>query len=354
MFRRIKSKNIFVEVKTMADAVDFSFNASGWMMLFQLGVLQCLQEKLDLKEVKSAGTSCGSIVAVCTLCGISASNIGEVVCRKELICRKDFKLIIPLMVEALKEITPENATEICNKRLGVACTEWTSLFPMKIEPIEFGHFENKPDLIEAIRASSHVPLLAGYGSYVYKLRCLYDGLFTDTHPHSNDPKVFKCSWTSECACGCTLDTPHNKGRSFFPSVNFPLRWCMLPPDDLTLRLIFYHGYARAHEVISRKEFPSELLKKQEKKTPLVCEESTESIMEKLKHTPLKEADALCYEQAVLCSSEIEAVLKKKVNDCNLKWTGWNGLYRCVAVAAYLLLPFLPIKKFVQSVVLSGR
>jgi hypothetical protein len=339
----------------MADAVDFSFNASGWMILFQLGVLQCLQEKLDLKEVKSAGTSCGSIVAVCTLCGISASNIGEEVCRKELICRKDFKLIIPLMVEALKEITPENATEICNKRLGVACTEWTSLFPMKIEPIEFGHFENKPDLIEAIRASSHVPLLAGYGSYVYKLRCLYDGLFTDTHPHSNDPKVFKCSWTSECACGCTLDTPHNKGRSFFPSVNFPLRWCMLPPDDLTLRLIFYHGYARAHSVINRKEFPSKILIKEEsvyeKKERVEC---TSTILEKLKHTSLNEADAQCFEQAMLCSTEIEDILKKRVSESNIKWTGWKGLFRYAAVAAKLFFPFLPITKFVQTAVLGGR
>ena len=46
---------------------EISFSASGWLYIFQLGVLHYLQQHFDMKHVKVYGTSGGAIVG-CSLC----------------------------------------------------------------------------------------------------------------------------------------------------------------------------------------------------------------------------------------------------------------------------------------------
>lgn len=223
--------------------IELSFNASGWLYVFQMGVIHYLQENIDLSNVKLVGTSAGAAAAAAICCDFPANNAAEEMCQQEVVARRDFKSMVPLMKEGLDRLTPFDAAEKCNDRLGIVCTEWVSVFPPAFKTVEISSFSSRRDVVEALSATAHVPILGGYGPHIYRSRWLYDGLFTDTHPRSQAADVFKISWTPDCSCGCTAGS---NPRLICPGVLMPLRWCMLPPDDRTLRLIFYHGYTQVN------------------------------------------------------------------------------------------------------------
>ena len=95
----------------------------------------------------------------------------------------------------------------------------------------------------------HIPIFGGY-ALIFTMENVYDGLFTTTHPRepgsirNHDFEHIYISWTPNCTCDCT--SPPNDKLTIAPSVDFPLRWCMLPQSKENLRLIFYHGYCQAH------------------------------------------------------------------------------------------------------------
>ena len=219
------------------DAPVISFNASGWLMIFQSGVVAMLQEATELGDVQLHGTSAGATVSAAILCGFPGQQAAEAMCQDERKSRQDFKAMVPLMKAGLERLVPTDAAELVNGRLSVVCTEVKSLCPLRFDTAAFRQFACRDDVVGLLSATAHVPVLGGYLPHLHKGRWLYDGLFTDTHPLSHDKSAFKVSWTPVCACGCT-DGAANNPRLFAPGVNMPLRWCALPPDDTTLRLIF--------------------------------------------------------------------------------------------------------------------
>ena len=240
------------------EAAVFSFNASGWLYVFQIGVVAMLQEATDLGNVQVHGTSAGAAAAAAIALDFPGQLAAEEMCQQESRSRVDFKAMVPLMKEGLERLTPLDAAARVNGRLGIVCTELRSSCPLHFETIEFRQFSCREDVVELLSATAHVPVLGGYLPHTYKGRRLYDGLFTDTHPLSEDRTCFKVSWTPQCDCGCTKDAASNP-RLFAPRVRMPLRWCVLPPDETTLRLIFWHGYCQARAVLKRSDFPRHVL-----------------------------------------------------------------------------------------------
>lgn len=215
--------------------------------------------------------------------------------------------------------------------------------------------------MQLLSATAHVPALGGYLPHCYKGRWLYDGLFTDTHPLSANKDAFKISWTPECDCGCTSNASQNP-RLFAPHVRMPVRWCMLPPDAPTLRLIFYHGYTRAVAVLSRPDFPRHVLPLRPGALRGLTADSSGSsgpetdadILEALGSRGLHTADSDSFCRALRLEGAIADAIQARVDAAESKWGGCMGVIRRLAVAFRVLFPCIPVSRCVQPLVLGGR
>jgi hypothetical protein len=312
--------------KKQKKMIEFSLNASGWMNIFQLGVMSFLQEIANLDNATFVGTSAGAAVACAVCCKMDLVAVSEEVVQQVKHSKKDFILMVPLMMNCFERMIPMNVAESCDKRLGIVCTE---VDRCNIKTVEFSTYKNRQELIDLIHATCHVPILGGYLPRVYRNRWLYDGLFTETHPRSTDHDVFKISWTPTCDCGCCKE---KKTRLFCPSVHFPLRWCFLPPSERTMRLIYYHGYCRARASFLKEGFPLHLFNI-DKSRLLHDGETVDLNFRKID----KVSPSLAFAEL------IEEELKQEVEASNSRWS--HGKYLCVAIR--LLFPYLPIAWLVQ-------
>lgn len=359
-----------ISTATADEAAVFSFNASGWLYVFQIGVVAMLQEATDLGNVQVHGTSAGAAAAAAIALDFPGQLAAEEMCQQESRSRVDFKAMVPLMKEGLERLTPLDAAARVNGRLGIVCTELRSSCPLHFETIEFRQFSCREDVVELLSATAHVPVLGGYLPHTYKGRRLYDGLFTDTHPLSEDRTCFKVSWTPQCDCGCTKDAASNP-RLFAPRVRMPLRWCVLPPDETTLRLIFWHGYCQARAVLKRSDFPRHVLPLKPGAleacagegggwvAPVTLPaaaglEAQQQALEALSKAPLHAAAAADRRRAVALEVDICNELQRRVNAVEGKWVGAMGCIRSCAVALRLLFPCCPLALCVQPLVLGGR
>jgi hypothetical protein len=107
--------------------VEFSFNASGWLQVFQLGAVHFLQRHIELADDKTSavGTSAGATTAAVLLLKLPATWAAETACSQETAISKDFKLMVPVMHEAVRTMTPENAINLIRSNstgFGIACT----------------------------------------------------------------------------------------------------------------------------------------------------------------------------------------------------------------------------------------
>jgi len=231
---------------------EFSFNASGWMQVFQLGVVKGLQDSIELDDVNAVGTSAGAAAAAALITQFPADAAARKVYRAQVRSRNDVTCMVPVMKEAIHDMVPSDAAQKCDGRLGIVCTE---LRGFRAKTIEFGRFDCRDDVVELLCATAHVPVLGGWFPYPFRSEWLYDGLFTETHPRAGNRDCFKVSWTPHCDCGCTTG---DNLRVFCPQVQLPLWWCVFPPDESTLRLIFWHGYTQAKQGLERDDFPRHL------------------------------------------------------------------------------------------------
>ena len=285
-------------------SVEFSLNSSGWLAVFQMGVVKLLQDTVDLSDARVVGTSAGAAAGAVLCCNVPAQIAAEAMCRREIHSRADVTKMIPLMKEGLESLSPQTAAESCNGRLGIMCTEWTQVFPPKIAAVEFKTFSSRQDLVDLLKATSHIPLLGGLFPHIYRGRWLYDGLFTSPHARMNDKEVFKISKMARCECGCTDDV---SPRLFCPAVQIPNRWSVLPPDDKVLRLLFYHGYTQARHVLRRSDFPRHLFKFKPEAAQILgeCACASTDVLPRLSTEPLDHcAEAVLHEDQIKAHLEV--------------------------------------------------
>ena len=101
----------------MSSDAAISFNASGWMNVFQMGVVAALQEFTEmgpskelgspdrtdgLADVKVYGTSAGAVAAAAVALGFPAAFAAEEMCQQEVVSRGDFTSMVPLMKAGLE------------------------------------------------------------------------------------------------------------------------------------------------------------------------------------------------------------------------------------------------------------
>jgi len=338
--------------------IEFSFNASGWNQIFQMGVVYFFQRHIELKSEQFAavGTSAGATTAAILAMGVPADVTGEKACVQEVLIKKDFKSMVQVMQKAVRDMTPENAAEYLKSDcFGIVCSELTNC--CKLSTIEFREFKDRKDVVELLCATCHIPIFSGYWPYWYDGKYLYDGLFTTTHPRepgsieNNDKTMIYISWTPRCVCGCTK--PPNNTLTIAPSVEMPLRWCMLPQNKENLRLIFYHGYCQAY----RKFFEEATLRnlftlKGKSLQPVVDirgidlnlgeDNANKAALNILKTTPIDEPSTDRWNLVLNHSDAIADYISNQVIESNREWSGICGCIKYFCMFLRIFFPCLPI------------
>tara|TARA_R110002072_G_scaffold118547_10_gene250314 strand:+ start:3659 stop:4765 length:1107 start_codon:yes stop_codon:yes gene_type:complete len=332
-----------------------SFNASGWLYIFQLGVIDVIRERSDIQYFRAYGTSAGASAGAVLVLGLSSTLVAEEICKQELQTRSDFKKMVSLMKNGIERLTPIDAYKCLNNLLHINCTEFDYNSPFCFKNVQFNKFSTSNDVIELLSATAHIPILGGYKPYIYKGHILYDGLFTNSHPLNDNHTCFKISWTNKCSCCCT-DVINNP-RVFSPNVDFPTRWCFLPPDNKTLRLIYWHGYCESAALIERPDFPSNELKIKPRISNINNIRSPEDVnyqINQICNTPINLITDEMKESILCYSDNISIELKKRIDISNEKWRGCIGCIRYAIITASIIFPCCPLKRIVQPLVLSGR
>ncbi|GBF93151.1 hypothetical protein Rsub_05882 [Raphidocelis subcapitata] len=137
-----------------------SWAGSGIYFWWQLGAMHYLSQRYDLTRVPMVGASGGAICAALARCGVSADTVATTaqrLSREHRIWDKPMGLAGAWgrVIEAwLHEVLPDDAAARCSGGLGIVVTRLPGCDQVAID-----EFRDKTDLVDAIMASAHVPLL---------------------------------------------------------------------------------------------------------------------------------------------------------------------------------------------------
>jgi hypothetical protein len=214
---------------------EISFRASGWMIVFYLGVVKYIKEKYKIKNLQLTGSSGGAVAACSLLCDIDLDEIIQY-----LIDSSPHTNMFTMCNLTKGGIDNYIIKSICNKKinrntLNIACT---IIEGNNCRTKLFNKFDSVNDICEYLKGSVHIPLFGGIIPYRHNNYNMYDSIITDTHPCVTDD-CLKISWNNSCHCGCekTLDIIR-------PYMDIPLAWCMSPPTKV-IRNLYLHGHHQA-------------------------------------------------------------------------------------------------------------
>jgi len=144
----------------------FAFSGCGWLIPFHLGVLSALRENNVLsQDTIFSGTSGGAITAFLAVSDISEKNVLDLIIdfSRSEVFHADIDNGLRFL---LKKFTNEKSVSNCNNRLH---TVVTNVWPPSIFPKVISTYKSEDDIIEAIMASSYIPL---WSSPRFTTKCL--------------------------------------------------------------------------------------------------------------------------------------------------------------------------------------
>ncbi len=223
----------------------FSFDSSGWLYLYHLGVAKYLQNhvlpRLPADNVAFSGSSGGALVAAALCLGVNIDELTHFIVSCAPECRFNPWKMLPCCDEAIAAFLPPDAHTASRGRLRVLLTRvglnW--MRPL-IRPEAASSFGSYDELAQTLRASCHIPLLGGLRPYGVThpdgtVTRFYDGLFWPSLLYTW--RAFERSDAILKVSGIGWPTAHI-GLSIAP----PPHWTVMPPSDATLRRLYAAGY----------------------------------------------------------------------------------------------------------------
>uniref|UniRef100_A0A8C0AZK2 Patatin like phospholipase domain containing 1 n=1 Tax=Buteo japonicus TaxID=224669 RepID=A0A8C0AZK2_9AVES len=160
-----------------------SFSGSGFLVLYQVGVVQSLLE-LAPELLKSAckvyGSSAGSLIAAAVVCGVSlGKTITEV--RKTILGPLSPKCSLLANIKTvLQQMLPEDSYQLASGRLHISLTR-----VVDGQNVMASEFSSKEELIQALLCSCFLPIYCGFIPPSYRGVRYVDGGFTGLQPVSS-------------------------------------------------------------------------------------------------------------------------------------------------------------------------
>uniref|UniRef100_A0A8C4VKD3 PNPLA domain-containing protein n=1 Tax=Gopherus evgoodei TaxID=1825980 RepID=A0A8C4VKD3_9SAUR len=190
-----------------------SFSGSGFLALYQIGVVQSLLE-LAPEILKSAskvyGASAGSLIAalLCHMLGISAQTFITALNSWVALVKTILGPLSPgcnmlcTIQKRLYKMLPENSHQVASGRLHISLTR-----VMDGQNVMVSEFSSKEDLIQALICSCFVPIYCGFIPPSFRGVRYVDGGFTNLQPCSDLEAVITVSpFTGELDI-CPRDCP---------------------------------------------------------------------------------------------------------------------------------------------------
>ncbi|XP_026720292.1 patatin-like phospholipase domain-containing protein 1 [Athene cunicularia] len=233
-----------------------SFSGSGFLVLYQVGVVQSLLE-LAPKLLKSAckvyGSSAGSIIAAAVVCGIGLDEVKESFfamakeVRKTLLGPLSPKCSLLANIKTILQRTlPEDSYQLASGRLHISLTR-----VVDGQNVIASEFSSKEELIQALLCSCFLPIYCGFIPPSYRGVRYVDGGFTGLQPVSSleEAVITVSPFTGELDI-CPRDCPATFFcyQIFNGSIQISIEnlcrisYALFPPSTMVLNDIFSQGY----------------------------------------------------------------------------------------------------------------
>ncbi|XP_054032275.1 omega-hydroxyceramide transacylase [Dryobates pubescens] len=167
-----------------------SFSGSGFLVLYQVGVVQSLLE-LAPELLKSAckvyGSSAGSLIAAAVVCGVGLDDLKEFFfamakeVRKTILGPLSPKCSLLANIKTvLQKMLPEDSYQLASGRLHISLTRVADG-----QNVMVSDFSSKEELIQALLCSCFLPIYCGFIPPSYRGVRYVDGGFTGLQPVSS-------------------------------------------------------------------------------------------------------------------------------------------------------------------------
>uniref|UniRef100_A0A8C3RTW1 PNPLA domain-containing protein n=1 Tax=Chelydra serpentina TaxID=8475 RepID=A0A8C3RTW1_CHESE len=197
------------------DPISLSFSGSGFLINYQVGVVQALRElapEIMRSASKVYGASCGSVVAAAVVCLIKEffhEAMEEV--------RKVSKLNVcpgyrPLRIieKGLSQKLPENSHQLASGKLCISVTRLLDL-----QNVIISEYRSKEELIQAVICSCFLPVYCGFNPPSFQGMRYIDGGISNVQPGSDSETMITVSpYTGEVDI-CPRDCP-----AYFNCISF--------------------------------------------------------------------------------------------------------------------------------------
>jgi hypothetical protein len=239
-----------VAPKKSGRKVSFAFDSSGWFYCYHFGVAHWLREHLlpegltpeDCgpegkfpENLEFSGSSGGALVAGVLSLGLDPADVFELVLSKRHECRFNPFRMLPAVEDVVHKILPRHAWQCLTGRVRVVLSRVSLRYPFVTAEVVTNYNSNE-DVFHALRATCHVPIIAGLGPYWHDGNAYFDGMFW---PQMMVP--WKGSQDDYKVRVSAFSIPLSDIRSQV----LPTWWALFPPDEVILRGLFWSGYRDA-------------------------------------------------------------------------------------------------------------
>ena len=232
-----------MEIETKANV---SFSGCGFIGIYHVGVSACLKlHAPHLLQNKIGGSSAGAMAAVALVCDLSLVDVTRSVAmlahtvNQKVLGTFNPSLSLHNMLRSnFEDILPDDVVERTRERLFVSITRASNMTNILVH-----EFRDKEDVIEAVCASSYVPMMSGWGIPPrFRGELALDGGFSDNIPHLG---------------GRTITvSPLSSDASIHPENLYKLVHAAMPPDTRTMQEICAQGFSDAMAYL---EFSDEMI-----------------------------------------------------------------------------------------------
>lgn len=196
----------------MKALLDVSFSGCGFLGMYHVGSLTCLQKFQKHVEIKrSLGASLGSVVACASLLNYPAPLLREKMNKVISNSRKlSFGAFNPafdvskiLREELFTSFPDEVAIEVTGKL-------FVSLTKPSMTNVIVSEFLTKKELLDSLSCSCFIPAFSGYRAVYFRGKPYLDGGFTNNLPIFDDKTVTVSPFAGKTKHVAPVDNPRNK------------------------------------------------------------------------------------------------------------------------------------------------
>lgn len=250
--------------------VTFTFDGAGWMGAFHFGVAEYLERHLDLEapELRLAGVSAGGCVAACLAFrpvsgSLSIREMCDFALSRQLETSRDPFQMCDCVNVVFEHVLPKDEESLIAAVNGRFATNLSEMvFPGVYKACPISRVESRAELIDVLRATSHIPVIGGALGWPVRDSRYFDGCLSVEFAEYPDTEAEDAKAGVEAETEPRLAAPKPKDAGLVvhvtpwgsrapgwisAGVRFPTVWSFIPRELEVLKMVTRLGYLRAAE-----------------------------------------------------------------------------------------------------------